>query len=184
MRKVKLITALSLAALMLVSLSNTVSAEAAIGPPIGGNKVEFVFDDPLEPGDPVEVKITWWIDDNDPCGDGRPFSLHLALKDSDGEEVADWERHKPSINAYSYTFKDDELLYAPSPGAYDLDVQIVAKNDSCNRLVGNSGKTHPFLVASEGGSITSVPEFSTIAIPVAVILGLLFFFNHRKRKKS
>jgi len=29
-----------------------------------------------------------------------------------------------------------------------------------------------------------VPEFTTIAIPVASILGLLFFFNHRKHKKS
>ena len=31
---------------------------------------------------------------------------------------------------------------------------------------------------------THIPEFTTIAIPVAAILGLLFFFNHRKRKKS
>ncbi|MCK4732138.1 MAG: PEF-CTERM sorting domain-containing protein [Methanophagales archaeon] len=29
-----------------------------------------------------------------------------------------------------------------------------------------------------------IPEFATIAIPVAAILGLLFFFNHRKRKKE
>ena len=29
-----------------------------------------------------------------------------------------------------------------------------------------------------------IPEFSTIAIPVASILGLLFFFNHRKRKSE
>ena len=29
-----------------------------------------------------------------------------------------------------------------------------------------------------------VPEFTTIAIPVATILGLLFFFNHRKRRKD
>jgi len=29
-----------------------------------------------------------------------------------------------------------------------------------------------------------VPEFTTIAIPVASILGLLFLFNHRKHKKS
>ena len=28
-----------------------------------------------------------------------------------------------------------------------------------------------------------IPEFSTIAIPVASILGLLFFFNYRKRKR-
>ena len=27
-----------------------------------------------------------------------------------------------------------------------------------------------------------IPEFSTIAIPVAAILGLLFFFNHRKKR--
>ena len=37
---------------------------------------------------------------------------------------------------------------------------------------------------SHDGGITHVPEFSTIAIPVAAILGLLFFFNHRKRRKN
>ena len=31
---------------------------------------------------------------------------------------------------------------------------------------------------------SGIPEFTTIAIPVASILGLLFFFNHRKRKKE
>ena len=31
---------------------------------------------------------------------------------------------------------------------------------------------------------TPIPEFSTIAIPVASILGLLFFFSYRKRKKE
>jgi opacity protein-like surface antigen len=29
-----------------------------------------------------------------------------------------------------------------------------------------------------------IPEFATIAMPVASILGLLFFFNHRKRRKE
>ena len=29
-----------------------------------------------------------------------------------------------------------------------------------------------------------IPEFSTIAIPVAGILGLIFFFNHRKRRRE
>ena len=31
---------------------------------------------------------------------------------------------------------------------------------------------------------TPIPEFSTIAIPIASILGLLFFFNHRKRREK
>jgi len=30
----------------------------------------------------------------------------------------------------------------------------------------------------------NVPEFTTIAIPVAAIFGLLFFFNHRKHRKE
>ena len=34
----------------------------------------------------------------------------------------------------------------------------------------------------EGGEC--IPEFSTIALPVASILGLLFFFNYRKRKRE
>ena len=29
-----------------------------------------------------------------------------------------------------------------------------------------------------------IPEFATIAVPVAAILGLLFFFNHRKRRRA
>ena len=29
-----------------------------------------------------------------------------------------------------------------------------------------------------------IPEFSTIAIPVAAVLGLLFFFNHRKKRRE
>ena len=29
-----------------------------------------------------------------------------------------------------------------------------------------------------------IPEFTTIAIPVAAILGLLFFFDYRKRRKG
>jgi hypothetical protein len=37
---------------------------------------------------------------------------------------------------------------------------------------------------SHDGGITHVPEFSTIAIPVAAIFGLLFFFNHRKRRAA
>lgn len=33
-----------------------------------------------------------------------------------------------------------------------------------------------------GGACNPIPEFSTIAIPVAAILGLLFFFNYRKKR--
>jgi len=35
---------------------------------------------------------------------------------------------------------------------------------------------------SHDGAFHQIPEFTTIAIPVAMILGLLFFFNHRKKR--
>ena len=38
-------------------------------------------------------------------------------------------------------------------------------------------------VWSHDAAFYNVPEFATIAIPVAMILGLLFFFNHRKRRE-
>ncbi len=37
---------------------------------------------------------------------------------------------------------------------------------------------------SHDGAFYNVPEFATIAIPVAMILGLLFFFNHRKHRRN
>ena len=40
------------------------------------------------------------------------------------------------------------------------------------------------VVELTGEGLELIPEFATIAIPVASILGLLFFFNHRKRRKD
>ena len=177
---------------MLVSLSNTVSAEATKGPPIGEQTAEFNPTNPVI-NEPVEVTIMWWITETEgSCNDSYtgPFNLNIDLKDPGGDEVADWAIHDTTI---IFGFEADEMhpyyynftRIAPSDiGEYRLDVQIVATGDECDVPVGKSGNYHPLLVASEGGSFTTVPEFSTIAIPVAVILGLLFFFNHRKRKKS
>ncbi|MCK4542896.1 MAG: PEF-CTERM sorting domain-containing protein [Spirochaetales bacterium] len=32
--------------------------------------------------------------------------------------------------------------------------------------------------------VVNVPEFTTVAVPIATILGLLFFFNHRKHRRD
>jgi hypothetical protein len=67
----------------------------------------------------------------------------------------------------------------PFPGTYDLamdgnqDGKYHATDDAvCNVPIG----CHAFE--------TKVPEFSTIALPVVSILGLLLFFNRRKHKKE
>jgi hypothetical protein len=60
--------------------------------------------------------------------------------------------------------------------------------------VGATGEFHgPYMFTWYGGDdcyyiynwkTEYIPEFSTIAIPVASILGLLFFFNRRKHRKE
>ncbi|MFZ2070423.1 MAG: choice-of-anchor N protein [Halobacteriota archaeon] len=41
-----------------------------------------------------------------------------------------------------------------------------------------------FVPPSHDVTYDYVPEFTTIAIPVAAVLGLLFFFNHRKKRRE
>ncbi len=60
---------------------------------------------------------------------------------------------------------------------WGFTLYVYAENDL-------TGKEHAKTAYSHDGGYTHVPEFTTIAVPVASILGLLFFFNHRKRKKS
>ena len=53
----------------------------------------------------------------------------------------------------------------------------------CSFYEGNApdGEVEDYKVNIEN---TEIPEFSTIALPVAGILGLMFFFNHRKRRRD
>ncbi|RLI71610.1 hypothetical protein DRO97_09685 [Archaeoglobales archaeon] len=75
-------------------------------------------------------------------------------------------------NPYVYEFNKT----APqTPGDYNLTVQIVT---SClTEIKGNS--EHNLLVASQGGSFTTVPEFPTIAIPILAVIGLMFLLRRR-----
>ena len=86
--------------------------------------------------------------------------------------------HDTVVKGLNYSF----TRFAPcEAGTYILDVQIVATGLT---KTSPSGKVRYLLVASEEGGLTTVPEFTTIAIPVAAIFGLLFFFNHRKHRKE
>jgi hypothetical protein len=172
--------------LAVLLLSNTVSAELVVGPPIGANDVAFVPETP-EPGSSVVVTISWWITNIRYTDYKGPFNLNIWLEGPDGNPISGWTIHDstgifsyPSSESspYTYIFTED----TPSDGGvtYKLHVQIVATN--VGKEVGKSGNWHPFLVASDEGNYMTVPEFTTIALPVAAILGLFLFFNNRKRR--
>jgi hypothetical protein len=61
-------------------------------------------------------------------------------------------------------------------GKYDIVVDV---NGNGDYDAGTDALDSNVEVGFEG-----IPEFSTIAIPVASILGLLFFFNYRKRRRE
>ena len=66
----------------------------------------------------------------------------------------------------------------------DLENSAVAVGYYGQYPVFSGGDTVTFNIDCTGPSPTPIPEFATIALPVASILGLLFFFNHRKRREE
>ena len=68
-----------------------------------------------------------------------------------------------------------------TPGSDKVgDYDIVLDENQNGKLDGDDLVDSIF----EVGFSVHVPEFTTIAMPIGAILGLLFFFNHRKRKKE
>ena len=63
-------------------------------------------------------------------------------------------------------------------GNYKNDPNNVAYVIKASGLYPSGSLNGPVAACNE------IPEFSTIAIPVAAIFGLLFFFNHRKHRKE
>ena len=98
---------------------------------------------------------------------------------SGGESLVDVSGNIEAVRA-------DAAGYIPitpiwTPGSGDVgDYDIVLDENQNGVLDGDDLVDSIFDV----GFSVNVPEFTTIAMPVGAILGLLFFFNHRKRKKE
>ncbi|MCX9011797.1 MAG: PEF-CTERM sorting domain-containing protein [Candidatus Methanoperedens sp.] len=58
-------------------------------------------------------------------------------------------------------------------GEYTITYDVVYTNDQ-----------HKLRLATIQAGITTIPEFPTVALPVAAAIGLVFFFQHRKNKKE
>jgi hypothetical protein len=103
-----------------------------------------------------------------------PFSGGPSQTGDPEEDLSDFDPNKADyyiIVPFTINFKSTPevgfTLYAYAENCKDCGHQKCAKT-----------------AYSHDAGFTHVPEFTTIAIPVASILGLLFFFNHRKRRKA
>lgn len=105
-------------------------------------------------------QINWWLENDD----GNPAT---ELKASDG-----------GLYAFSGNYNIDsgvgrlitvqDLTGTNTQSKYWL---VTCLNSNCNR----------FRISVE---ISSIPEFPTVALPVAAVIGLVFLFQQRKNKKE
>ena len=92
--------------------------------------------------------------------------------------VLNWTQDNAGNSAFDYI--DLSLIsHGPDGAKYQLNVEDTGYCAG-NCTDPNVAKDHDL----ENLELHNVPEFATIAIPVAAILGLLFFYNHRKRKEE
>jgi hypothetical protein len=175
MRKAKVITALALTVVMLAAMTGLAAATDIKATPDG--------DLELVPNSYVETTAS--ITDISGTGERTLKVAGPWLQD-----ISDltFKVHDPKTGVTSAESTGSiEYKYTPDTGSYVLTVYVkAALGTEGNRYTmwyaDMSSDKNDVVVATVQG--TSIPEFATIAIPVAAILGLVLFFNHRKHKKE
>jgi hypothetical protein len=133
---------------------------------------------------------------NQPCPDGCGGRVYVV------EHKETWTNGTPLIDVSSDGYETlpwsnsfFEMAW-PTPltaGTYDLILDLNVSGtenyyvwtDIDNPYYGEPNITDPiWTIYVTGDDPEPIPEFSTMVIPVAAILGLLFLFNYRKRRRE
>lgn len=130
----------------------------------------------LVPGQPVKLTYEVLYDGSANSADLGTFNYNVwAIPKSNGALASDVTIMHPA---------DFSLIETGSPNALfkDKDAIIVtldpAKVDHGDKYKLVVGSLEIYLLAST--NVTAVPEFPTVALPVAAMLGLLFVFGRKK----
>jgi len=186
MAKAKVITALALTVVMLVMMTGLAAADEA------DDATVIIADDPIiNPLDGTSVTSSTVsvtiLPQNGNCTrfisvktTNENLSAKVNGSNPGGSGIVDtgWQ----SINRGGIAYD------APDGGTYTFTVWVKGTEEGQINVADNQGNEyHEQGSGYDEAACTRdvlVPEFTTIAIPVAAILGLLFFYNHRKRKEE
>jgi len=195
MKKAKVIMALALTVVMLVVMTGLAAADPDqmdIVEDGTNNKVTSV-DIPLGGTVNLDINISNFL-----RAAGTIHNLTVELYDTDWNSVTglqvniseqDGDGPKPT-GTWNAPADNPVVRWNQTSGAggyerFDLTIKET-KGVCANYIVRiadtETGKSAELSAATIG--VNAVPEFTTIAIPVAAILGLLFFYSHRKRKEE
>jgi hypothetical protein len=155
----------------------------------GNWKTTWTFDVTCGGGDPHDIShftVAW-------CNEGAIEEVWVG-----GEELfeKDYRQSFYRDEDHNWDYGDFDgvhgikIDYGVNKG-YTISVTIILNGcygnpSDVNWAIKADGPTFPIQRGTVEGPVvcTPIPEYSTIAIPIASILGLLFFFNHRKRREK
>jgi len=172
---------MAIAAILLISLIGTASAVSSIGRNpntlklLQGESGTFTIN---VTGDYNNNSGLFAVDIEEQEQGGNPAGFYVVIKNSTGAVLASgYGNNTVSTSEVSYTQGQTTTLYvditnnnAP-PGDY---IVIFTANDGDKKCTEGTIKA---CLSSE------IPEFATIAVPVAALLLLIFVFNQRKRRR-
>jgi len=142
---------------------------------IGGSAVgkDLVVSSFLQPaGEPHTLAYT--VSDPDGAGPASPSDIELQFQElttSVGPLAGapyPWTQDAASDETLLVTFR--ATASAVQDETYQIQVTDLASGNS--------------FTASAVVAATAIPEFPTVALPVAAAIGLVFFFQHKKRKEE
>jgi len=179
MKKAKVITALALTVVMLMVMAGLAAAHPA--------NVDITANPIINPLDGTTVTNTTTVTFNiDYDTHGSPHTRYISVETS-----------KPNLYArvtgngvdtgWTNNTRVGGTYNATSPNNYTFTLSVKGTEEGQVTVYDNAGDSFNPSGGYDFAACTrrvEVPEFATIAIPAAAILGLLFFYSHRKRKEE
>ena len=179
MRKAKVITALAFTVAMLVVMAGLAAAHPA--------NVDITDDPIINPLNGTTVTNTTVVVSHiDYYNHGNTHTRYISVETSNSNLYAriigngvdtGWTNNARVGGTYTAT----------SPNDYTFTLSVKGTEEGQVTVYDNAGSSFNSSAGYDFASCTrhvEVPEFATIAIPAAAILGLLFFYSHRKRKEE
>ena len=190
MRKAKVITVLALTVVILAAMTGL----AAATPSTTTSPASVDVD--ISTNAPTTITVKHIIQSGDYLADAisfrltrtQPFVSGVTDELTGSWDGSTWLGGNGQLDSatlvddtYAWTFYVKDAKDTDDAAQIDYTYKVVFK--VWNTTYGEIGAED----AELGGSSTTInpiPEFATIAMPVAAILGLVLFFNHRKHKKE
>jgi len=176
-RKAKVITALSLTVVMLAAMTGIAAATGFDIDPY-----QFTIPDDSIGGE-VEVTVTWTGSVPVTAAWHIQKKINGVWNDNDEVNAKTGSEDYASSGNQGFAANEEIVYLVKDVGGEDSQPTNMYRIQFWNVEDSPENADEGEFVVTGKGEI-NVPEFTTIAMPVAAIFGLVLFFNHRKHKKE